>query len=222
MSAQLSPSLNLHGDAFWISPWVFSCFVALREKAVPFEVKEVALHQKEQLRADYKAASLTARVPALAHGDFWLAESLAILEYLEEAFPPPEHARLLPASMHDRARARQVLSWLRSDDTLPIRQERSSETIFYARPARPPLTDGGRKASDKLFEVVGKLVQGPSSMVFGTWTVVDAELAFFLQRLIVAGDQVPASLRGYAEKQWKRPSVAEYVAHDRVPFVPYF
>ena len=42
----------------------------------------------------YRDRSLTAKVPALEHDDFWLAESSAIAEYLEEAFPPPGHPAL--------------------------------------------------------------------------------------------------------------------------------
>jgi glutathione S-transferase len=38
-----------------------------------------------------------------------------------------------------------------------------------------------------------------------------------LQRLILNGDAVPERLRAYAEREWKRPSVAAYVAHPRPP-----
>lgn len=38
-----------------------------------------------------------ARVPAISHGDFWLTESMAIAEYLEDVLPPPSYPRLFPA-----------------------------------------------------------------------------------------------------------------------------
>jgi maleylpyruvate isomerase len=44
-------------------------------------------------------------VPVFREGDLVLAQSLAILEYLEERFPSPP---LLPASMEERAHARQI------------------------------------------------------------------------------------------------------------------
>src|SRR5258708_10560134 len=97
--------LTLSHDRFWISPYVFSSFVALREKSLPFERHAVALDRRETQRADYAARTITARVPALDHDGFTLAESSAIIEYLEDAFPSP---RLLPAAVRERARARHL------------------------------------------------------------------------------------------------------------------
>ena len=54
-----------------------------------------ALNRKEHQAPSYRAH--TGRVPALQHGDFWLAESSAICEYLAEAFPAPTHPRIFPA-----------------------------------------------------------------------------------------------------------------------------
>ena len=82
----------------------------------------------------YADRSLTARVPMLRHGDFYLSESSAIVEYLEDAFPGTP--RLLPADVRQRARARQLMAWVRSD-LMPIREERSTHTLFY-EPAKSP------------------------------------------------------------------------------------
>src|SRR5689334_8381430 len=100
----------LYTDDFWISPYVFTCFVALHEKGLAFETRPVALQSSEQLASDYASRSVTARVPAIEHGGFWLAESSAIVDYLEDAFPAPAHPRALPADVRERARARQVLA----------------------------------------------------------------------------------------------------------------
>src|SRR5688572_5829865 len=72
-----SPSLALYTDRFFISPYVFTCHVALQEKGLPFEVVEVALDRQEQHAPDYRDRTLTGRVPALRPDDFWLAESTA-------------------------------------------------------------------------------------------------------------------------------------------------
>src|SRR5436190_19709142 len=115
--------ITLYADTPWISPYVFSSFVALREKGVAFEVVDVDLDRGEQHAPQFRAASLTARVPMLCDGDLTLSESSAIAEYLEEAYPPPRHSRLFPAAAGDRARARQMMAWLRSD-LLALREER--------------------------------------------------------------------------------------------------
>jgi glutathione S-transferase len=83
-------------------------------------------------------------VPALVEGDFVLTESTAITEYLEETFPAPEYIALYPKDKRQRAQARQVQAWVRSD-LMPVRAERDTETVFFGKacapltpPARPP------------------------------------------------------------------------------------
>jgi glutathione S-transferase len=211
-------SITLYGEKYLISPYVLSCFVALKQKVLPFELKTISLGDKEQLHPSF-ARSLTAKVPALEHDGFWLAESSAIVEYLEDAFPAPKYVRVLPEAIHDRARARQLMAWIRSD-LMPIREERSTNTIFYEK-ATTPLSPAGRAAADKLLRVAGELLPRGKTHLFGTFTVADVDLALMLQRLIKSSDDVPAHLRDYADAQWAHPSVKEFVDFARPAFVPY-
>src|SRR6187401_1830071 len=91
----------LYVDGFWISPYAFSVFVCLKEKGLAFETREVNLHEKAQTAPDFKAKSLTARVPVLEQGTFRLSESSAIVEYLEDTFAPPHYPATLPAAPRD-------------------------------------------------------------------------------------------------------------------------
>jgi glutathione S-transferase len=217
----MSSQVILYGDRFWISPYVFSCFVALTEKGIGFEVRELSLGDGDQRKPEYVQKTATARVPALEHGGFALAESLAIVEYLEEVFAAPAHASVLPPDVRSRARCRQVLSWLRSDATAPLRAERSTATMFYGQPAKSPLTDKARASAEKVIELAERLLPAGASTLFEAWSLADADLALTLQRLALSGDQIPARLKQYAALQWRRPSVAAYVAHPRAPYVPY-
>jgi maleylpyruvate isomerase len=61
----------------------------------------------EQFTAEYRKLNPLALVPVLTDGNLRLSQSLAILEYLDERYPLPP---LLPASIEDRARARQLAS----------------------------------------------------------------------------------------------------------------
>jgi glutathione S-transferase len=106
---------TLFGERKLDSPFVFTAFVALEEKGVPFTFRLLDLGAGEQRAAEFGPRSVTRRVPTLAAGEFVLSESVAIAEYLEDTLPPPAHARLLPANVEHRARARQVLGWLRTD-----------------------------------------------------------------------------------------------------------
>ena len=209
--------LVLYRDGFWISPYVFSCFVALREKNLEFDVKEIALQRRAQKEPAFVAASVTGRVPALEHDGFTVAESSAIVEYVDEVFPGQ---RLLPKDVKRRARARQVMSWIRSDDTLPIRVERPTHTMFYDR-ASGPLTEQARATAEKLLAVTDRLLGDGVEHLFGEWSIADADLAFMLHRLILNGDDVPARVRSYAAAQWKRPSIVEFRNKPRPAYVAY-
>jgi glutathione S-transferase len=205
-------------DGFWISPYVFSCFVALREKRVDFTVREIALQRGEQKGDAYVSSTVTGRVPSLTHDGFTVAESSAIVEYVDETFPG---VHLLPTNAQSRARARQLMSWIRSDDTLVIREERPTHTMFYAR-ATAPLSERAHAAAAKLSAITERVLGGGQSQnLFGDWCIADADLAFMLQRLVMNGDSLPARVRDYADAQWARPSVALFVAQPRPPYVPY-
>lgn len=214
--------ITLFRDAFWISPYVFSAWLALREKGLPFEVSEVKLQDGAQREPGYAAASVTARVPALTHDGFTVAESSAIVEYLEDAFP--ETPRVLPVDAKARARARQVMSWLRSDDTLPVRAQRSTATMFYAseRASNRPLDEAAQKTRDKAVAITERLLdEGGEWPLGGSFTVADADLAFFLHRLILSGDELPARVRAYAERVWQHPTVQAFVTQERPAYVAY-
>lgn len=209
-------SVTLYGDSFWISPYVFTCHVALREKGVPFTYEEVALHQGAQHASSFRDGSLTGRVPALRHGDFWLSESSAIGEYIDEVFPGPS---LLPKDARARAKARQVMAWIRSD-LMALREERSTTTMFYAR-ATTPLSPAGLQAAAKLERVAKALVPADGGALFGAWCLADSDLAFMLHRLILNGERLDEGVKRWAERTWERPSVQEFVARDRPTYVPY-
>jgi glutathione S-transferase len=213
--------LTLYADEFWVSPYVFTCFVGLREKGLAFETRAVSLGTKEQQRPEYRDASLTARVPALDHDGYWLSESMAIVEYLAEWFPFPAHPRIFPADLRERGRCRQILSWLRSD-LMPLREARPSTSLFYERErARAPLGEAAAAAAAKLERVAAAAIPDGATQLFGAWCIADADLALALGRLIVNGDEVEPKLRAYFDAQWARPSVRELVERARPPFEPY-
>jgi glutathione S-transferase len=207
----MSDPIILYADAHWDSPYVFTVFVALSEKRLPFITQPLDLDRGEQRTPEYRRKSLTSRVPGIEHDGFTLSESLAIVEYLEERFRPPEYRALLPAGLHERSRARQLLGWLRSD-LLALRDERPTTTMFGAR-ATGALSDRARSAADKLVSVAEALVPAGEGDLFGALSIADADLAFMLHRLILNGDAVPERVVRYAARQWQRPSIQSFIAH---------
>lgn len=205
--------LTLYTDAAFLSPYALSAYVALSEKGLPFTLASVDLAEGEQRSPAYRQLSMTARVPTLVHGGFALSESSAIAEYLEEAFPFPAHARLYPADIQDRARARQVQAWLRSD-LMEIRSERPSSVVFRA-PVAVPLSKAAKAAADRLFAVAEDLLV--DDHLFGQWCIADTDLALMLNRLVHNHDAVPDRLASYARAQWHRPAVRAWLELARKP-----
>lgn len=200
--------LTLYVDRQFLSPWAMSAFVALVEKKVPFTLETIDLDAGEARAAPFRDLSLTARVPALRHGDFVLSESGAIVEYLDDVFGAPAPS-VLPRDVRQRARARQVQSWIRSD-LLVLRHERDTRVVFRAMPGAP-LSPAAQAAAASLLRVAGALLQGEH--LCGGWSLADSDLALMLNRLIFCGDPVPQRLRDYAAAQWARPSVRAWLEH---------
>ncbi|MBW0445150.1 glutathione transferase [bacterium M00.F.Ca.ET.228.01.1.1] len=208
----LESPLRLYADAQFASPYAMSVFVALREKQLTFELLAVDLGRGANREESYAVESLTQRVPTFVHGDFSLSESSAITEYLDDTFP---ETLVYPRDRHLRARARQLQAWLRSD-LLPIRQERSTEVVFYKKEA-PALTAAAELAVQKLYFAADRLLSRDASNLFGDWCIADTDLALMLNRLIMNRDEVPAKLASYAARQWERESVQRWAALDRPP-----
>ena len=211
--------LTLHVDAFFISPYAFSAFVALEEKAIPYTLRTVALDRREHREPGYRDRSLTGRVPALADGDFWLSESSAMVEYVEERAPPPGHPRLLPEDLRERARCRQLMAWVRSD-LMPIREERPTTTMFYER-AGAPLSPAGQSAAETLLRVAETLIGDGRPTLFSAWCIADADLGFMLQRLHLNGHPVSPKVAAYCDAQWRRPSVRKWAERERPAYSAY-
>ncbi|MBE7202555.1 MAG: glutathione S-transferase family protein [Parafilimonas terrae] len=82
-----------------VSPYVRKVLVALTEKGVAFEHKPVPFHADDP---GFQAASPTGKIPALDDDGFLLADSSAILHYIEAKHPEPA---LIPTEAKARGRA---------------------------------------------------------------------------------------------------------------------
>jgi glutathione S-transferase len=205
--------LVLYGNDAYSSPYVFSVFVTLEEKKVPYRLETLSLSSKEHEKPAYAQPSYTGKVPAIRHGDFWLAESSAIDEYVDEAFPPPAHPRLYPDDLRDRGRVRMIQAFLRSD-LMPLRQDRPTSTFFEGEAAKP-LTAEGRAAADRLVRIAERFLPQGASFVASRFSPADADLALMLQRLVANGDPCPDRLAAYARAVFVRPSVRKWLAKTK-------
>jgi len=88
-----------------VSPFAMSCALALHEKGVKFEAVEENLQDKsDQL---LRSNPVYKQIPVLIHNGKPISQSLVILEYIEEAWPPSHTTpSFLPGSSHDRSLVR--------------------------------------------------------------------------------------------------------------------
>ena len=206
----------LYVDSNFASPYALVAFVSLLEKGLTFDVKPLELFANAQQEAGFASTSITSRVPTLVHDEFALSESSAICEYIDESFAG---TRLYPTDVRDRARARQVQAWVRSD-LMPIREERPTFVVFCGA-KKPALSASAKKATEKLFAASLQLLHGRTENLFGQWSIADVDLAMMLQRLVAHGDRVPQQLIDYANHQWLRTSVQKWIHHPRPPLTEY-
>ena len=205
--------LTLYVDSNYDSPWAMSAFVALEEKQVPFALKPLVLSRKETFAADYGAR--TRRIPSLLHGDFHLAESSAIAEYLDGAFSGSAHRKLYPTDLKELAIARELQAWMRTD-LMGVRAERPTTTLWFG-PATRPLSDAAQQDARRAVAALEPLVPAGRTTLFSEWCIADLDVALFLQRLNLNGERLPPTLKAYAEANWARPSAQKWCALPRPP-----
>lgn len=112
-TAPATPPILYHyfrSSSSWRVRW------ALELKGLAYTEIAVNLLKSEQQQEGYLAKNPLGLVPALEIDGHFLAESVAILEYLEERFARPP---LLPAEPLGRARVRQLVQII-SADTQPL------------------------------------------------------------------------------------------------------
>src|SRR5207302_7225310 len=103
-----------------------------------YKLEALSMPLGEDKRIELQTRALLGKVPCLVDGGLWLTESSAISEYLADKFPPPAHPRILPADPGERARARQILSWLRTS-LFALREDRPTTSVFQ-RPVQKPMS----------------------------------------------------------------------------------
>lgn len=100
--------------SYWRSSCSWRVRLALELKKIPYEYKPINLLQGEQNEPWYREINPAGLVPTLVlDNGMVISQSVAILEYLEEAFPGT--FPLLPGGLQERALVRRFVQTIASD-----------------------------------------------------------------------------------------------------------
>jgi glutathione S-transferase len=69
------------------SPYAWRVWLALERKGIPYHQKTLSFSEGDLKTQEYGALNPRRRVPVLVDDDFVLAESAAIVEYIEDRWP---------------------------------------------------------------------------------------------------------------------------------------
>jgi glutathione S-transferase len=98
--------MKLYWHPFSIMPWRVR--IALHEKGIPYDSEKIDVYSSKERTPDFLRLNPFGQIPVLEDEGVTIAESIAILEYLEERYPTPA---LMPAGVVDRAKVRQLMCW---------------------------------------------------------------------------------------------------------------
>jgi glutathione S-transferase len=180
--------------------------IALREKDLACEEIEVDLPGGALRQPEFRRLNPFGQVPVLEDGGLVIAESIAILEYLEDRYPTPA---LRPADPAGRAIARRLMLWA-GDYLMPAwkawMQPRFSPAVSFDDPA----VARGRHDLAEHLDVLEARLRGQDWLA-GTYSLADvcyAPIVTTLGLVDLGGllDERPAA-RAWVERLAARPAV---------------
>lgn len=206
----MSADLVLYIGEKNVSSWSMRGYVALLHKGLEFEERTISLVEDKD-REKRRQLSPTGKVPVLHHGERVIPDSLAILEYLEETFPPPRYPALWPENAGRRAHARWLAAAMHSG-FLALRESMSFNMCFLPNPPEPTaeaLADAREILAFWEDALARKTEQGP--FLFGRFCGTDVMYAPAVVRLTAF--RVPTN--GFPRAAAYMPALLDYPAVRR-------
>ncbi|NEU12126.1 glutathione S-transferase family protein [Methylobacterium sp. BTF04] len=190
--------MKLYGTGY--SPYVRKVLVALAEKGQSAEHIPLFFHDPD---AAFQAASPLGKIPAMDDDGFLLADSTAILFYIEAKFPNPA---LIPAEPKARARA----IWFdKYGDTemFPVIIAPFANRVVKPKLLGQPGDDAAiakalNEGLPKIYDYLESQIDGPY-LVGDSFSIADISVATGFHNLHLADEAVDAA-------RW--PKLAKYVA----------
>ena len=199
-----------------MSPFVRKVAAYAVEKGIEFELKPITLADPDP---EFRAASPFRKMPALVDGDYSLADSSAIIHYLEAKYPEPE---MIPSDPRERGR---TIWFDEFADTLLFA---CGAKIFFNRVVAPRFLgrDGDLEAAEAaerdelppLLDYLEGVIPDSGFLVGGRLTLADISVAgpfanFGHCGVAIDEGRYPKTMR-YAGSILARPSFTQYVERE--------
>jgi glutathione S-transferase len=183
-----------------LSPFVRKVLVALEEKKLAYSHVPLAPHDP---RPEFRSASPLGKIPGFRDDDFEIADSAAILTYLDRRYPQP---LLYPEGAEDAARAVWFEKFADTELVKPVLAYVFETLVgprFFGRVTDQAVADKAIQVDLPPFLDYLERVTGEPYLVAGRCTVADIAVASMVTTLQLAGPTIDAG-------RW--PKTARYVA----------
>jgi glutathione S-transferase len=188
------------------SSWSLRPWLLLKYFDIPFKEVLIPLYEVDS-KNKILQFSVSGKVPLLVHGKVKVWESLAIGEYLAEAFADK---KMWPASAEDRAWARSVsnemhagFSQVRTNMPMNIRGS-------FPGKGRTPEVDQEIERIQDIWNGCRQAFKGKGNFLFGHFTVADAMFAPVVTRFKTYGVKLFGAAEEYARNVLNLPALKEW------------
>ncbi len=203
--------MKLYGTS--LSPFVRKVLVVLAEKGIEAKHVPLRFHDPDPR---FRAASPFGKIPALEDEEFRLADSSAIIHYLERTHPAPA---LLPTDAKDLGRA----IWfdeLGDTELFPVLIKPFVQRVLRPKMMKLPCDEAVvakcmTEELPRLFDYLEGTIDG-EYLVGGAFSLADISVATTFHNLHLAGEAVDAGrwpkLASYVKGILERPSFQTAIA----------
>jgi len=192
------------------SSWSLRAWLMVKQTGAAFREVLIPLYQP-QSRPELLRHSPSGKVPALAHGEVTVWESLAIGEYLAELLP---EAKLWPESREARAAARAVSQEMHAG-FLPLRRHFPMNMRSIFERAIIPEIQGDIDRITALWHDCRKQFGIGGPFLFGGFTIADAMYAPVVSRFRTFKVPLDPEADAYAAAVAAWPAYQEWLAAAR-------
>jgi glutathione S-transferase len=198
------------------SSWSLRPWLLLKYFAIPFKEILIPLYEGEY-KSQILEYSAAGKVPFLAHGRVKVWESLAIAEYLAEAFP---QKKMWPQNAQERAWARSISHEMHAGFTALRTHMPMNIRGSFPGKGRTPDVDRDIARIEALWNGCLKASKGKGGFLFGPFTIADAMYAPVVTRFKTYGVRLSGDAQEYAQTILNLPAMKEWSeAGEKEPYV---